>query len=1102
MGDHDAEHGQSQSSRSAERMIEERIDELRAIALGSFHMPVERAADDPIEDAARQVDPVEPDPASSPTASHAARMPGMTPGVARMQDSTPGQPRASRGPIVVPNLSPAMRDREDESLVQLVGTSVSRIEAAVHEDFARLEEMLRVWGAPSDKMLSGLQRMERSLRSDFTRVLETVHAMATSPTVIAAAIEASANQLEERNELRFNHLEGRMGSTSAELEQLTEAVREYGESVAKAAGSAGAIAGSNIAEKLGHQISEWAEGVAGHITDLHGVIEQLQHATSESSEAAQQSVQQVSEALADGMTTVADAVSSGLEAVGASMLELENRIVGDLVPLTSDDMTATMVEGAREAVSSTVVPVFSEAFASHEASTLEQFTELNSRLEALQEGIAAFTHDDVVSHIDAVRTEVLDAGIGLVVERMEDMRSDVLDRGVGEIVGRIEGMQSSVFENGFSEVLERIDSVRSSVIRDGFDALGKRLTTAQGEVVEKNFARMNRRFDVVHSTALKQGIQDLAQHVQSLQSATALELQESLATELGPIRSLLRRFVGSGADTGAVEELGSHLAEVLETLDAGLSRQITLLGSGISEQLGSVDTRLSERLQVLNIDGTLRHGVEEFARRVDETNAAGLEDLRTSMEPQLAELHTLVERVQQTAVEPAMVDELGERIASLIDVLEAGLGSQIWVLGSGLTEQLNRFEQLVARQYDSLEAASERGFSGIHGALDHIRQAAVEPGMLDALGSRIVARVDSLDAGLASLDAGLGSLGDRVEASGVSSVEELKASFVAELGSLRGLVQQLGEAGIEATMLDDLGTRVVSRIESLDADLSSRVLSRIESLDTRLGRHITSVNSGLTHQLDTLDARIAEQFNALEARTNRLLTSPSGIGGTGFESVQIGDMLRKAIAEQSRDVQGWIGKIEEAAQLVQRAAPDQLFARIEELEETLLVAQDEVPDELVERIETTVSPLLKHMAEFDARLARIGELEDRISQIANQQPRPEKEDAVTGRQITGMSEQIIEAVADSRVRQAEDIEIILDGMLAVWHQVAERMQSTDHRIDHLTSLVEQLAAQSSGQPVAELAAAKSVSTDDTPSSGKKTKSPIASTSRKSGKRPA
>lgn len=872
MGDHDAEHGTSKASRSAERMIEERIDELRAIALG----PVDGAAVQPEDSAPHSgADPdaaiLQPVPPATPRSSarrRSQRPPSASPSPkaaapphAALTGARPTPPPPST-PIVIPQATGIGLDRDDSALAQLIAASVSRVEYSVQEDFSRLEELLRGWGMPSEQMLAGVQRMERSLRAEMARILELVHSVSVAPGVVANAIEASANQLEERSEQRFQGI-------TTDIAQLTEAIREYGESVAKAAGSAGAIAGSGVADRVTKSIEYWTDDIADRMSDMRARIDALDSTLQESTETNQTSGQHVSQAVANGMGTVASAVTEGLDTVSDAVMAVERRLMVQMHRMISDEMTEMLASELNRMVAVEMKQVMNTALDRRSAITHKRFDEVNQRVDDLRQGLMHEGFDEIAKRIDVLRSSLMQQGFNELGRRLDTLHTTVIDKGFVDLSSKLDTLQAASIDQGFSDLSGKLESVQAALFSHGFDELSTKIGSVQSSMFSRGFDELSDKLGSVQSTLMSQGFDELAGKIDSLQSSLFSQGFNDVAEQLDGIRLLIKKSVE--ADLGTGEIVADSIGSVVRHLNRTESELAGMRGrvedvvervEGVVDQMGAVDTTLQD------LDARVTGRVESLDERLT-GRVAALDEHVTGR----------VEALDQHVA--GRVEALDERVDRRLGQVSSALAHQISTFDARISDQISKLAQIEPRSTNSdgmssldradlltlreeLKAAGGEQSSALLARIEELEETLliVNDDLTDELGERIDTTLAPLMQRLELIEVQIARMHERVAGTSVS----VSGSDVIDIEAFR------------SELLDQLDTGRVQNAQDIEMVLDGmvgvwqRMQERMNAADQQM--------AGMVESLDRLTAANAEMLSAVSslakpAPKKRATTSPA-----------------------------------------------------------------------------------------------------------------------------------------------------------------------------------------------------------------------------------
>lgn len=468
MGDHDSQHSLAHTSRSAERMIEERIDELRAIALGPIEDdPAYRAAQAQPPAAARQAPPaarVEQRPFAAPgratrpaRATRGAATPDRDdPLAAVLQPVTPAprttrrrtEEEAPRPRSAAPRERVAVvRDREEDHMTSLVSATVSRIELAVQEDVARIEELLRAWGPPGDHTTAGAQRVERSLRAELARILEAIHSVPLTPNELETALDSAVEVLDIRTSDRHE-------SVRQELHTLVEALRDHGDQMLFASSSAAETVGTGVGDRVARELHDLADPM---ISDLDRIQQRLDELIEQVDTQVSESGAVIAHALGDGMTDVADAVGEGLAATGTALTESEQRVIAAVEQLREDSAVVAR----------------------------DELGVLSSVADGL--GAVAKVESTLGQRIDDTRTSMMRA-----VDRLDASMAKNIETAQQELEQRIAALELTPAETVTAAPAASPDSVGKEWLDERLEELEDTLLVAQDEIPEELLDRLER----------------------------------------------------------------------------------------------------------------------------------------------------------------------------------------------------------------------------------------------------------------------------------------------------------------------------------------------------------------------------------------------------------------------------------------------------------------------------------------------------------------------------------------------------------------------------------------------------------------------------------
>ncbi len=853
------------TSREAERLIEQRIDELRAIALGS---PPEPQQPTGAEVGYSRIESSAPREASYPRA-HAhevapSRHPDQSPqqipaappayeadAVMRPTSATPTAPYGG-APFEQPQ---AFANHDDlESLV-------SRIEFSVQEDVARLEEMLHGWGNPDtaahrlgEQLSATLQRVEHAVRKDVARVAELMRAtlahQGSDQTMMKALATWSV---------------GFEGSLARRFEDLTVELERLGESIVDGRSANAAILASGIGEKVSDSLLNFRETVLANISRVEessiklgeNVVEQLETLNStldpnlpvdlRASMAAGlatleerliSQINEVHQSVANAMLRVADAteasadVAGSVRALNESFAALDSKLdaVAGRAELTHDDIKARL-----ERFESTLTGA---------VDTLGQIkgtaTGLDNALGDLERRIRDF--DERMSALPAIRqtTDALGEKLDRFAPSFEKInRLDELER-----LSALERLNELERLNGLTK-LDQLDALEKLSELDRIPQISSSL---EG-VVERSLADTAEKVIAELRDAERHNTDDAMARVDSIQKVIDESITRTHESLLRSISDLADTLAGSPNSLAAIERIQASLAAIDERVNGAreefvrASQHITEAFSGSSISMQSID-RLHDTI------AHLQNRVDKHAARVN----VGMRQLSDELAQAIqGESEKTGEVLADMELE---VSGLKESIADSL----RNFGGEISEVVKLSTEKLNT---TVHQLRDELLERSSENERELNGFLDRIRadfkaiHAESGAQVTTDLTRQILDLGSSINSGFNEIDQLY--LSTTREASDATNSTLRKVTEA--LDTLRVYVHQDNEQ-MRTLLTDRLGAMRYELIGELDYNRLQAVHDTEQTLDSiTLGMEaVVSQLRSTSARLATLESRVEEWF--------------------------------------------------------------------------------------------------------------------------------------------------------------------------------------------------------------------------------------------------
>ena len=553
----------SSTSQEAERMINQRIEELRATALES--MPDIR-------------------PHASAPAPHPAAAPPMPQFDAVL---VPTQP-AHRAPASTP---------DSHNGIAAISESVDRIEVRLHEDVARLERTLRSWGNPRETLdghAGTLQSMLEQLSTGMSSQLSQVGA------ALAARVDARSN---------IQPLIEAMARWSVELQEQTQqqsqVLRKQLHAIYTESGTQSATRDARLAQAMEAAIRQTATTFD---TRLSALVGDLQQSIAQAAEQQAQSMAQAGEQHAE----LAEQVRQNLEKSAEHQAQLRETMGRDVAR-----STARVLESITDVQKSVDAPAPVEAKVDALSESVQEFNEtvtgsvreLNETLnEQLQQQSA-----ETLSTVSTLREDLARQGQGL---HQDLSAQSELIASTHETLATAASAAHELLEKRVTRQLEQQSRESHTAMAELLNAHARRSRSHTDDITQALAA-----IESQITGLLDERLVSVMEHQeqQSAQLGTALGLHaDRYSSELeAQLDARFREFT-----TQASEQMEVSIAALAEGLaerfDARFAEFTTQTSQQVSSSIGAFAQDLTERIdsQSRTVSSTMTESLSTMAAAI------------------------------------------------------------------------------------------------------------------------------------------------------------------------------------------------------------------------------------------------------------------------------------------------------------------------------------------------------------------------------------------------------------------------------------------------------------------------------------------------------